>query len=159
MPVITISGEDIDFPDSGQSPNWAPAIIRFAELVTQSLNSFAGPYDVSKQVISLNNDVNTNVDAPLLDFPTSAVRGAFIRYTVYRKSDTTTSVMAGNLITVYNPDASPGNKWDLTNVFSGQNILTFNITDAGQVQYSTTALGGVYAEGTLTYTALAQENS
>lgn len=159
MPNITIQGEVIEIPNSGASPNWAPAIIRFAELVANTLNSFAGPYDVSKQIVPLPSDVNVNNDAPLLNFPVAAVRGAFIRYTVYRKSDTVTKVKAGNLIAVYNPDASPGNKWDLTDVFSGENILSFNITDAGQVQYTTTALGGVYQEGTLTYTALAQENS
>lgn len=159
MPNITLDGEIIEFPNSAASPNWAPAVIRFAELVANSLNAFAGPYDVSKQVVPLNVDVNTNVDAPLLNFPVAAVRGAFIRYTVYRKSDTVTKVKAGNLIAVYNPDGTPGNKWDLTDVFSGQNILNFSVTDEGQVQYTTTALGGIYTEGTLTYTALAQENS
>lgn len=157
MPTITIQGTPIAFPSSSQEPNWAPAIIQFAEAVEAALNGIVGPYDISPQVLALSSNINTNLDIPNLAFPTSAVRGAFIKYAIYRKSTgvgATTVVESGNIIAVYNAD-SGGAKWEWSNDFSGTPTAVFNVTDTGQVQLTTTAITGTYAAGFLTYSATA----
>lgn len=151
--TITIQGKIIQFPSSAQSPNWATPIIEFAEAVEAALAGLAGAYDVSPQIYTVSSDVNTNVDVPLLSFPTSNVRGAYIRYSFYRTSDSATEAETGTLDIVYN---SAAGSWQMAREAVGTDTkLTFNVTNAGQVQFTTTAIGGTYVSGVLSYTAQA----
>ncbi len=102
MSQIIIQGQIIEFPNSGGSPNWAPAVIEFAEAVEGALAGVAGTYDVAPQVYDIASDVNTLVNVPLLTFPVANVRSAFIRYAIYRVSDTITESETGTLEIVYN---------------------------------------------------------
>lgn len=103
----------------------------------------------------MSSNVNTNIDLPNLSFPTSTVRGAFISYAVYRNTSTTTVTESGNLIVNYNPTAAIGQKWEISNDFIGDANVSFNITDVGQVQFSSTLLAGTGHNGTITYQAKA----
>lgn len=156
---ITISGTTINFPSSGESPNWAPAVIEFAQAVAGALVSVAGPFDIPPQIYVMTSNANTNVNIPNLAFPTSTVRGAFIRYAVYRNTNSTTEVETGNIMIVYNPAGPGGNKWAITRDFVGDADVTFSITDVGQVQFSSTAISGSSHNGVITYTAQALLNS
>lgn len=149
--TITIGGNIIDFPTSAESPNWAPALVDFADAVEGALSGLAGTYDVSPQIYTLISDVNTNVDLPKLSFPTSNVRGAFIRYAYHRNSNTTREVESGNLIIIYDDTAG---SWQISRDSVGTATrLSFNITNTGQVQFSTTAIGGTFTAGTISYQA------
>lgn len=164
MPSINIQGTIIEFPDSGQSPNWAPPLIEFAQAVEQALSSVAGPFDIPPQIYVMVSNVNSNVNIPNLSFPTSNVRSAFIRYAVYRQTDNpnpadTTLAEGGSMQVTYNPNGPVGNKWEISRDYTGDAQITFNITDVGQVQFSTTSLAGSNHEGTLTYTAQSLLNS
>lgn len=151
MPDITIQGEVISFPDSAQSPNWSPPLIQFAEAVEDALSGIVGQYDVAPQVYTIASDVNTNVDIPLLSFATSAVRGVYIKYSIYRSSNTTIEAETGMLMLVYNSFAG---SWQISREAIGTDTkLTFNVTNGGSVQYTTTAIGGTYASGKLSYSA------
>lgn len=87
--VITIQGTVIEFPSSGQSPNWAPAVIEFAQAVEQALSGVAGDYDVSPQAIDITNGASST-PITALSFPTSVVRSVIIRYSIYRICDDVT---------------------------------------------------------------------
>ncbi len=153
MSQITVQGQIIEFPNSGASPNWAPAVIEFAEAVEGALAGVAGTYDVAPQVYDIASDINTLVNVPLLTFPVANVRSAFIRYAIYRRSNTTTESETGTLEIVYN---NLTGTWQISREGTGtDNGITFTVTNVGQVQFSTTAIGGVYAEGTLSYGASA----
>lgn len=155
---ITISGTTINFPASGDSPNWAPAIIQFAQAVQDALNGVAGPFDVQPQIYVMTANVNTNVNLPNLSFPTSTVRGAFIRYTVFRSTTgggATTVSEAGNMYVTYNPTNSPGSLWEMSRDYDGDANVTFTITDVGQVQFSSTSIAGSGHTGQIAYTAAA----
>jgi len=155
MPVINIQNTIINFPDSGQSPNWSQAIIDFAKAVELALASVVGPYDVPPQVYTMVSNVNTLVNLPNLNFPTTAVRSAFIRYAVYRTTSTNVAYEAGQIMIVYNPSNPPGNKWEVSQDFIGNGQITFTIADTGQVEFSTTALPGINHSGRITYVAQA----
>lgn len=156
---ITISGTTIQFPGSGQDPNWASAVVQFAQLVADALSIVVGPFDVFPQIFTLVSNVNTNVNITNLSFPTSNVRAAFIKYTAYRNTNSTTVTEAGNIIIVYNPSNSVGSKWSLNQVFTGDASITFNVTDTGQVQFSTTSIAGTSHVGSITYSATALLNA
>ena len=152
---IQIQNTLINFPSSGESPNWAQAIIDFAQAVELALASVVGPYDTPPQVYTMVSNVNTLVALPNLNFPTTAVRSAFIRYAVYRTTSTNTAYEAGSITIVYNATNPIGNKWEITNDHIGNGLITFIIADTGQMEFSTTALPGSSHSGRITYVAQA----
>lgn len=152
---INIGGTIINFPSSGQSPNWSEAVIEFAQAVESALQGIVGPFDIAPQIYTMTSNVNTDIDVSNLAFPTSQVRGAFIRYSVFRTTTTNTVSESGNLIVTYNPDAATNEKWAITRDFVGDADITFSITDVGQVTFSTTSLAGASHTGAITYTAQA----
>lgn len=157
MPAINIGGSIIQFPDSGTSPNWAEAIIQFAQVVENSLANVAGPFDIPPQQYIMVSNANTNVDIPNLEFPVSEVRGAFIRYSVFRTTSTTTVAESGTIELIYNPDGSVGNKWERSREYTGDAQVTFAVSDTGQVNFSSALLSGTGHAGTIVYTAKALE--
>ena len=161
MPQITIGSTIIDFPDSGSSPNWSEAVIQFAEAVAEQLAITSGAFDVAPQSFSLDAyNTASNVNIPALSFSTSEVRAAFIRYAVYRETTLDNADEAGDIIIVYNPNNSVNLKWTMSQVrTSGGANITFNVTDNGQVQFSTTALSGASHTGRLTFEARALEQT
>lgn len=158
MPSITINSQVIDFPDDGASPDWAPAIISFAQAVEDALNVSTNPGDVSPQAFNLASyNSASNIDIPALAFSISTIRAVFIRYSVYRTTNSTNAYEAGDMVAMYNPNNSTNLKWNLTQIRdagSGANI-TFNVTDAGQFQFSTTALSGSSHAGKIQFDARA----
>jgi len=159
MPIITISGTPIAFPDSGESPNWSEAIIAFAEAVEQALSGIVGPYDVPPQVLNIDA-YNVVTDQPItaLQFPVLLVRAFTVTYAVYREGDSPTTHLseAGEFTAVYDPDNSSGSKWSVTRMATapGANI-EFSVSDAGAVSFTTTAVGTINHTGTISFSAKA----
>lgn len=159
MPTLNIAGAIIDFPDDGASPDWAPAVILFAQAVASALNATIGPYDVPPQiqVIDAYNGSGTTINN--LSFSTSVVRAAFIRYSVYRNTSTTTLAEAGTMIAVYNPNATAGSLWNLIRSYDGESETQFTMSDTGQVSFTNTAITGLNYNATISYSANALTQS
>ncbi len=158
MPIINIQGTVIDFPDSAASPNWAPAVDQFAKAVEGALASVVGAFDVAPQALIIDaQNPGTNIPIAALSFPISTVRSAFIRYTVFRTTDSDIAGEAGEMTIFYNPDGPVNNKWEVSQVITsgipGNGRITFNCTDVGQIEFSTTALSGSNHTGKLTFVA------
>lgn len=158
MPTITISGTVIDFPDSSESPNWAEAVILFAQTVADALQGVVGSFDVSPQSFVIDSyNPGTDITLPQLTFSTTDVRAAFISYAVHRTTDTPAELdETGMLWVVYN---NQNGVWDISREKAGNASITFSITNAGQVQFSTTAMAGSDHTGFITYSAKALENN
>ena len=162
MPQLVINGQVIDFPDSAESPNWAPAIIQFAEAVEDGLAIAIGTYDVAPQSFTLDAyNSATDVDIPNLSFPISNVRAVFIRYSVYRTTDSETAYEAGDMIAMYNPNNPVNSKWALTrgNRTGGDGQLTFKVTDNGQFRFDSSPLAGINHSGKLVFDARSLEQT
>lgn len=156
MPTISIGSTVINFPNSGSSPNWAQPVIDFATAVQNTLSGLAGPADVFPQIFVINNfNPGTNIDIPNLTFSTTIVRAAFIRYAVFRSTNSASAYEAGEIKIVYNPNGPVGNKWEYDRRFIGDGQISFTITDTGQVQLTTEALSGINHTGKITYSAQA----
>ena len=131
---INIKGTLIDFPSSGQSPNWAPAIIEFAQAVEEVLTLFASPFDVPPQVIELQNGVSADIIP--LKFPTSNVRSINVRYSIFRQSDNVNDkeTESGNILVTYD-----GTAWYMEREFMSNKptpSVTFQISSTGQFSYT-----------------------
>ncbi|NDC95538.1 hypothetical protein EBZ38_05890 [bacterium] len=154
--VITIQGTVIEFPSSGQSPNWAPAVIEFAQAVEQALLSSVGPYDVPPQAIDITNAASST-PITALSFPTSVVRSVDIRYSIFRKTDTPSSeeIEAGSMTLAYD---SVSSTWSLERDFTGNTdgkTVTFTVDSVGQVFYTSSNLAGTNYSGKLSFAAQA----
>jgi hypothetical protein len=160
LPTIIINGSVIDFPNSSASPDWSHSVISFAQLVADALAISVNAFDVSPQTYTLDSfNSASNVSIPTLSFPTSAVRSVFIHYSVYRTTSSANLDEAGDLIAIYNPNNSTGMKWTMTrgNMTSSTNgaQILFNMTDVGQLQFSTTPLAGSNHVGRIAFDARA----
>lgn len=165
MPTIIIKGTPIDFPDSGTSPNWAPAIIEAVEALADAINTTTATFDVPPQVKNIDAyNSSTNVDINNLSFPATEVRAAIIFYSVHRQTEDSgppdgEEVSEEGILEInYNGSRSVTQKWEIVRGYSSDARITFSITDVGQVQFSTTALTGVNHSGILSYRALATLN-
>lgn len=166
MPTILIKGTPIEFPSSGASPNWSPAVIEAVEALAEAVNAVTATYDVAPQVQNIDaNNSSSNVNINNLNFPATDVRAATIYYSVNRSTqdsgppDGQEVVEAGTLEINYNASRSISEKWELIRSGGGDALITFNITDLGQIQFSTTALTGINHTGIISFRALAIMNT
>lgn len=165
---INIGGTIIEFPSSAQSPNWAPALIEFAQTVESALSGIVGPYDIAPQVMDILNDgAEHAVQTPAasLSFPTASVRAANIRYSIYRNNDANaTHSESGVMTVVYNTETA---SWEIQRDFTGNNTpaggypnpttsgVTFRIDSAGQIYYTAAILSSPGYVGKLSFAAQA----
>lgn len=142
--TITIAGTPIELPSSSESPDWSPGIIEAFQAIEQALNGAVGTYDITPQVFTGDAyNPGSNIDITNLAFPNSNVRSAVINYAVYRTTSTDDAAESGIMNVVYNPNNSVGYKWELSQQSTGDGQIAFNITDTGQVQFTTTTLSGI----------------
>lgn len=162
MPEIRINGQIIAFPDAAQSPDWAPAIIQFAQAVQDGLAIAIGTYDVAPQSFNISPyNPGTSINIPNLSFPVANVRAVFIRYSVFRTTDTNTAYEAGTMIAMYNPNNPVNSKWAMTrgDKTGGDGQIDFYMTDNGQMQITTSAVSGSNHSGKLVFDARSLEQS
>lgn len=151
---VIIQGTVIDFPEDGASPTWAPALVQFAEAVESALANFVGTFDVSPQIFNIDAFNNVaNQDITNLSFSTTEVRSVVIEYYVFRQTDSTNASESGVIYANYNDNLPTNSKWELSRQFVGDGEIDFNITDTGQVQFSTTALAGSNHTGNIGFSA------
>lgn len=166
MPKITIRGTEIEIPSSGASPSWAPAIVEAFQAIADAVNLSAGTFDVPPQTISIDAyNSSSNIDIDNLIFPPSDVRATTIFYTVYRQTSNSGPIdaqevsEAGTLECVYNNSRPSNQKWEIGRMGEGDAKINFNMTDLGQLQFSTTALTGINHTGIISYRAISVLNS
>lgn len=152
--VVTIQGTEIEFPTPGESPNWAPAVLEFAQAVEDALQAAIGDFDVFPQTFILTSNANSNLDIPNLNFPIDEVRSAFITYSVYRSTATNSSFDSGEMVVIYD---SLNTTWYLQREADSNSDtdIMFNITSAGQIQITTTSLSGTGYSGRIAFSAQA----
>ena len=154
--TVVVGGNEISFPTSGEQENWAQPVSDFAEATAEVLSQFANAYDVPPNDLIIDAyNPGVDIELPGLNFPPSAVRSAFIRYAVFRQTNTTTVYETGNITIVYNPNGPVNNKWEYSRDFIGDGQIDFTIDDSGQITFTTTAIGGISHSGKVSYLAQA----
>ena len=141
---IQIQNQVIDFPASGESPNWAPAIIQFAKAVENALNASVGPYDVAPQVQVMDDNGFSDKNITNLSFPPVDVSQVVIDYSVQRTiTDGVDKVYTegGVLTCTYRPELST-DPWSFTQTKTGDAKCSFTIDASGQIKISFQVLPG-----------------
>ncbi len=159
MPTITIAGTPIAYPNTGQAPVNSEAQIQFAQAVEAALSGLISTGDVAKQTFTLDSSHNPAVDVTLtgLSFSTAVVRAGFVRYSVYRETDSTSVYEAGEMTVIYNANNPTSQKWELQRESVGDAEITFTISDAGQFSFSTEAIAGASHTGAISFVGQALE--
>jgi hypothetical protein len=151
MPILNINGQIIDAPDTGDSPNWAPAMIEFMLAVESALAIAINQYDVPPQVFSIDGFNGATTEIANLIFPPTVVRACTIFFSVWRKTSITEVVETGQLEIRNN-----AGMFTITRVGSGDAFCDFTIDNSsGQVSLTLTTIPGVSHQGNVTYRALA----
>jgi len=153
--VIEIQGTPIEFPSTGESPNWAPAVIQFAQSVEQALLTSSISSDIPPQVQEITADATiTPRNIINLQFSPLQVRVAYINYSLFFVRGTgvtsVTTSESGTITALYN-----GSDWVLSREYVGQAIdgsLIFDITLSGQVTLQTPSLVG-YTQSKISFSA------
>ena len=146
MPLISIGGQIIDFPNSGQDPLWSTGVIAFAQAVADQLAAVASPFDVPPKVQVLTSDSNVNLNLTDAIFPNGSVRSFSMYYTIYRTNGVDSVTTQGEVYGAYD---SLGAMWILSEKFDGVRqadgsaYQTFNMS-GDALQLSTVAIGGAY---------------
>lgn len=154
--IINVKGTPITFPSTGESPNWAPAVIEFAQATADALLGAVGPYDIPPTVIEITN---SNVTAGTfniseLSFSVALVRSIVISYSIILNKAVGTNSESGNIMAYYDANNSPN--WTLSRDYVGETFSDFNITNSGEVQL-TIASGYGYIDGKISFSAKALE--
>lgn len=148
---ITIGTTTVQFPNTGASPLWSEAVIQFAELVAIQLQAQASPFDIAPTVMTLTNNINTNVvltgNGANLSFPSGQVRSFEFSYGIYRKSSTNSYIETGKVSGVFN---STTNSWSIQHDYmgdvqaSGASWLDFDMNGNDELVLTTVLIPGVY---------------
>jgi hypothetical protein len=156
MPIVTINGIPIDYPDTGEAPVNSETQIQFAEAVEAALSGLISTGDVSKQSFTLNASHNaaSNVTLTGLSFSNAVVRAGFIRYAVYREvTQPAYAYEAGEMTVVYNANNPTNQKWELQQERVGDASISFTVDDNGQFSFTTTSIGTGTHSGRVSFVA------
>lgn len=156
---ITIGSTVITLPDVNDDPNWAEGMVEAFQAIADALQQTVGTFDIVPQTYTMVSNVNTDVDISALSFPTASVRGATIRYTIHRSTSTNVEAEYGLLNIVYNENNSTGQKWEMSREFVGSSTVSFDISDDGQILFSSSSLAGTGHTGTISFSASSLETS
>jgi len=137
--TLIVNNTSFNYPTEGEPPGWGQETTGWAEEVTNVLGTLQASGDILQTTFSIPLTGSGNVSGLLFD--TGVVRSAEIKYSVYRTSTASPSgsVETGVITLVYDNSAPSGQKWLLTHEYHGNSFISFNITDAGQITYSSLA--------------------
>lgn len=153
---LTVNNVTYQYPQAGDDPGWGEAATGWAVGVTQVLGTLVATGDILTSTFAINNDVTSATSISGLIFDPSTIRSAEIEYSVYRRSDSTTSGNSenGKILLSYDNDATAGNKWLLSRDYNGESGVEFDIVEGtGQLQYTSSDIGSTNYSGTIKFKA------
>lgn len=151
---LTVNNNTFPYPEPGDEPGWGEGATGWAEEVTTVLNNLSGTDDILETTFNVANNVSSSQDIVGLTFNPSTVRSAVIDYSIYRSTSSTELAEKGKLELIYKNGATPTTKWTIGRVFFGDDGgVEFTMTDAGQIQYTSSNLAGTSYSGVMHFEA------
>lgn len=154
MPIpVIISGTEYQLPVQGDSPPWGDNLDSIIQAMIASLATLNGTGDILNTSFTLVNNQTSPVNVVGLSFDTSTIRSAEVSYSIYRSSNTPNEFSeCGTLLLTYKSTAGT---WEIAQIDVGSSGVIFTITNAGQIQYTTTDIGNGSYVGKLVFRAKA----
>lgn len=151
---LVVNNNTFAYPIPGDEPGWGEGATDWAVEVTGVLDSLQGSNDIPQTSFTVANNTSSVADVVGLLFNPAQVRSAVVEYSIYRKTDSNELAEKGTLEIIYKNGGTIGSKWTLGRVFFGDDGgMLFTMTDAGQVQYTSTNLAGTNYTGTMHFSA------
>lgn len=150
---ININGTNFSLPDQGQNAPWGDDLSDIIQAIVTTLNGVSGTADIPTSSFNLSNNISSAANITGLLFNTSQVRSAIVEYSVSRVTSSNEKSEQGQLFLTYNATNSAPTRWSLARMANETSGITFTITSAGQVQYTSTNLAGTGHVGKLKFKA------
>lgn len=150
---LVVNGNTYLYPENRNSPSWGEDASAWAEAVTNVLADIAGANDITQTSATIANNQSSATNVSGLSFDTTEVRGAIVEYSVYRVttgSGATEAVETGLMFLSY---LSTAGTWDIATQHGGGAGVTFTVTNAGQVRYTSTNFTGSSYSGLIKFRA------
>lgn len=150
--TLTVNNIPYAYPVSGDEPGWGGDATGWAEGVTNVLSDLLGPNDILETAFNIANGQGpAAADITGLVFNSASVRAAQINYSIYRQTTTTSADETGVIQIKYNNFTGA---WSIQQFnILGSGGVNFSITAGGQVQYTSTLLGGTGVTSILKFRA------
>lgn len=147
---VTINGTIYNIPSQSQSPPWGDDLHDLLVAITTQAASVSGPSDIPVTSFTVANNIASVANVTGLFFDPTLVRGAIVDYSIYRSSSTTELSETGQMMLTYKSTAGT---WELAPFHTGSSGVVFSITNAGQVQYTSSNFGGISYVGKMKFSA------
>lgn len=152
---LTVNNNTYAYPEPGDEPGWGAGTTGWAEEVTDVLATIQGPDDIPETTFIIANNMSSATDITGLTFNPITVRSAVVDYSIYRSTSLTELAEKGRLDLIYKNNGPVNNKWTIGRVFFGDDAgVIFTITDAGQMQYTSSNLSGTGYVGEIKFEAI-----
>lgn len=149
--VINIKGTPIVFPSTGESPNWAPAMIEFAEATADAIDTAVSPYDVPATVVNIiQAQIGPTFNISSLSFSTNVVRSVVISYSIILNKAVGTNSESGTVYAYYDLSNTP--YWAVSRDYIGETYSDIGISNNGDVQLTISTAYG-YTSGKISFSA------
>lgn len=151
---LEVNNNTYAYPSPGDEPGWGQAATGWATEVTTVLSTIVNADDILETGFNIANSVSSVANVTALSFNPGTVRSVDVEYSIYRFSSLNELSEAGTLTLVFKNGGTIGSKWSIGRVSVGDDAgVNFFMTDAGQMQYTSTAITGTSYQGTLKFTA------
>lgn len=146
--ILTIGTEDFEIPLQGENPDYGESVTDWMEAASDALATVQAPNDVLVSSASILNNQSSFVDISGFIFDSTEVISINAEFIVQRSTVSPSNVLVEDGVIRGNFN---GTSWVYSVVSQGNAGVTFNITDAGQLQYKSTDVTGTSYAGTITF--------
>jgi hypothetical protein len=156
MPIdLTVNNSVFAYPSPGDEPGWGEPATDWASEVSLVLSTLQNSNDIlDTSAIIANNQTLPNISVTGLLFNSGTVRAAVVNYSIDIFTSGTELAEVGTLYLIYKNSGTIGSKWSIGRISFGDDAgVTFTMTDAGQIQYTSSNVAGTGYIGTMNFSA------
>lgn len=147
---VTIAGATYFVPTQSENPPWGDDLHDAVVALADAASSVNPPGTILLTTFSIANNISSVSNVTGASFDNSLIQSFELSYSLYRGTSTSEGAQVGTLSGTFNRIAST---WDMSNEFNGQGGVVFSITSGGQIQYTSSNMGGSSYMGTMKFTA------
>jgi hypothetical protein len=152
--ILTVNNVPFNIPVQGEQPPWGEDLTNYFTEVAKVLNSLKGANDILETGATIQNNITTYSDIPDFKFNPSTVRSFAVQGSITRTTGST-KVYESFTLSGLRTDST----WILQQDGFGDAGVSFDITNAGQVQYKSTNITGTSYSGLIKFRGIGITNS
>jgi hypothetical protein len=146
--TVTISGTSYTIGDQGASPPWGADLNDLLLALVQVAQATSGGGDILTTSFNVANNQVAPANVTGASWDTSTVRGFILSYSLYRSTNINEESETGQIYGTY---SSTANTWQIAQTYAGSSGISFTITNAGQLQYTSSNVAGTGYSGKLKF--------